>query len=203
MRIEKLKIYTFEELSEKAKQRAIEGYRQCLNRDFGTESGLITENMEENVIEKTCKTIQGLKLNWSLNSCQGDGVNFIGEIYGYNKNFIKFLEMLYNGEVPKNIKRIANAIVIKFIRISNFYQHEKTVNTEIELTGSYSGNIDRIYKILTELENFIDVWRVDLCKELEEKGYKEIEYFYSYEYITNIIIANNHEFLEDGNHYYY
>ena len=134
MRTEEIKIYTFEELSEKAKQKAIEGYRKSLDCDFSLESDFITENMEEIILEKTCNTIQDLKIYWSLNHAQGDGVSFTGEISGYTDNFIKFLEVIYKGEPPKNIKRIAHAIVIKFKRISNFYTHENTVITEIELT---------------------------------------------------------------------
>ncbi len=196
MRIKEIKIYTFEELSKEAQKKAINDFRS--NNDYHIESQFITENMEETVIEKTCKTIQDLKISWSLNYCQCDGVSFTGEIYGYNENFIKFLENIYNGEVPKNIKRIANAIIIKFKRINTFSTHEITVDTEIELTGKYLGNIDRIEKLIEDLEKSIEVWRIDLCYALETQGYAELDHYNSDEYITEELSNNCYEFLEEG-----
>lgn len=199
MRIEELKIFTFDELSKKAQEKAINNYR--VRNDYDIECQYITENIEETLLEKTCNTIQNIDLRWSLNSCQGDGVSFTGEIYGYNKNFIKFLEAVYNGEVPKNIKRIATAIVIKFRRISNYYCHESTVTTEIELTGGYLGNIDRIENLVEELEKLVEEWRINLCYTLKKQGYDKLDYYYSGEYIADILLNNDYEFLEDGTNY--
>lgn len=199
MRIEELKIYTFGELSEKAKQKAVNNYRS--KNDYYIESQLITENMEETILEKTCNTIQDLKLGWSLCCCQGDGVSFTGIIYGYDDNFIKFLETVYNGELPKNIKRIAKALLVRFKRTSHFYAHKKTCNTEVELTGNCLGRIDRIEKTLEELEKTLEEWRVNLCEYLEKQGYNDLYYYNSDEYIADIMLNNDYEFLEDGTNY--
>ena len=46
MRTEEIKIYTFEELDKKAKEKAREWYKDTMRDDFFIESDSITDNME-------------------------------------------------------------------------------------------------------------------------------------------------------------
>ena len=77
MRIEEVKVLQFNELSDTAKERAREWYRNRLNNDFSFESDCIGENFKEALKDAGYCTDN---VEWSLSSCQGDGVNFAGDI---------------------------------------------------------------------------------------------------------------------------
>jgi hypothetical protein len=47
----------------------------------------------------------------------------------------------------------------------------------------------------------MDIDRKNMCDILEKQGYDEIDYYYSDEYIDEIIICNEYEFYADGTKY--
>ena len=77
MRTEMVKIYQLEELSKEAKERAIEWYRDIIDRDFSFESEMITEDFQYE-LQKLYYPSDNVE--WSLSYCQGDGVAFYGHI---------------------------------------------------------------------------------------------------------------------------
>lgn len=202
MRIEQRNVYTFEELSEEAKKKAIEEYRENGMSDNEWENRNITETTEETIKEKFGnETISDLEVNWSLNSRQGDGVSFTGTINGDSKTIDVMLNNIYNNEVPKNIKRILPYILINLARGILSYYHKYTVTTNVYLEGDYTGNIDRIEKLIDSLEQEIDLYRLSVCDILENNGYDSMDFYNSDEYIISEIECNETEFLEDGSIY--
>jgi hypothetical protein len=195
-------LYEFKELSKKSQKKAIEDMHTQINEDYDYESEIITGDMMETIIDKFgSNTIRDLEVHWSLNCSQGDGVSFTGTIYGYSKTIDIMLNNMYEGNVPKNVKRIIHGVNFKFTCNSARYCHEMTVNTDSEITGLNTGNIERIEKLVNEIETKLEDFRIDVCKLLEKNGYTSIDFYDSDEYIIESIEANDLEYLEDGSRY--
>ena len=197
------RIYKFDELSEQAKEKARDWYKDIMSEDFTAEAEMITENMIDYIINEggAGESISDLSVNWSLSCRQGDGVSFTGIIYGYDKSALELFNHVYDNNIPKNVRRILHGINVKFIKKSTRYCHKNTVTTDIEITGNYCGEINRIEAIIEDIEIAIDSWRDGLCDKLEKLGYEQIDYYYSNECVDETIIANEYEFTEEGDRY--
>lgn len=199
MRTEEIKIYTFEELDKKAKEKAREWYKDRMRDDFFIESDSITDNME-NVLY--INGYSNTKVYWSLSNCQGDGVCFTWEIYGYDEDIIPLLNRIYDNNIPKNILRVLPFIKIEFKGNRSNYCHKNTVRVDYSsTTRSYIDGCYRVEKVIDELVETLDEDRKNLCDILEKQGYDEIDYYYSDEYIDETIICNEYEFYADGTKY--
>jgi hypothetical protein len=77
MRTIETKVYSFSELSNEAKEKAIEKYYENENYPFLSDD--LTESCKEYLKENNC-IYRDIKLYYSLSNCQGDGLCFIGEI---------------------------------------------------------------------------------------------------------------------------
>ena len=185
------KVYTFEELSEQAKDKAREWFREATNADFSFESELITEDFEQQLEEYG---FTNAKVNWSLSNCQGDGVSFIGKWSG--KELLPILKAAYGGNIPIKVTRVIPWLTITFRRKHFRYVHELTVDTIAEIENYYVS--DRLQNLLNDIENTVDDYRIDICSILEKQGYSQIDYMYSNEYIDELIIANEYEFTQEG-----
>lgn len=77
MRTVEVKLYQYNELSEEAKEKAREWYRE------GNEYPFLYEYMQERLaelFEEYKITDKGTELHYSLSYCQGDGASFTGDI---------------------------------------------------------------------------------------------------------------------------
>lgn len=199
MRTEEIKIYTFEELDKKAKEKAREWYKNIMRDDFYIESGMITDNMRD-VLEASGYT--NTEIYWSLSCCQGDGVCFTWDIYGYDEDIIPLLNRIYNNNIPKNILRVLPFIKIEFTRSNSLYCHKNTVHVNYSsTTRSYIDGCYRVEKVIDELMETLEEDRKNMCDILEKQGYDEIDYYYSDEYIDETIICNEYDFYADGTKY--
>ena len=186
-------IYNYSELSEKSKEHARQKYAWD---DFYNES--ITENMEQTLMDHGYADV---KVNWSLSSCQGDGVSFTCEYYGRDNELRAILNRIYGSNIPKNTNRILPFIQVSYSRFNSHYVHEKTVRVSIEIVENYTGNIDHVEKTIEELERILEIDRLNLCSILEKQGYSEIEYYNSEECFQENCEANECEFYENGEMY--
>ena len=199
MRTEEIKVYTFEELDKKAKEKAREWYKSEMYKDFSVEAEMITENME-NVLYT--KGYSGAKVYWELSCRQGDGVCFTWEKFGRDKDILTIFNRIYNNNIPKNILRVLPFVKIEFTRTNSSYCHKNTVRVDYSsTTRSYIDNCPRVEKVIDELIETLDDDRKNLCNILETQGYDEIDYYYSDEYIDETIICNEYEFYADGTKY--
>ena len=98
MRTKTINVYTYSELSEKAKEYAIMTYGRFNDEEF------LTEEME---LQLHDAGFPDAKVNWSLSSCQGDGVCFMGEWHGEIKtNFASNRKKATHNAVEKLFKVI-------------------------------------------------------------------------------------------------
>lgn len=190
-----LKVYNFDELSPKAKARAIEDYRPHAF-DQG-DSDFLTELFQERLGEVGLPT---KKLGWNLSCSQGDGVGFYGPI-----DLGKFIKVLLGGHSGKgplewSPRSSKYESLIKKIGVileprSNQYHHSNNMNIVHDVYEDLSPEEDGLLKDLLEE---VDKKVREVSKELEKSGYEEIEYRQSDDAITDFFQGNEWEFLEDG-----
>jgi hypothetical protein len=171
--------YTFEELSENAKKKAIEN-----NIHINTEDDFWHELLIDGFIEDLDKIgFENAKIYFSGFWSQGDGLCFDADINIYN-----FCE-------TTNEKRVSNFanIFIEKNQYSNHYNHEKTRYTNYELTNGR--NINNVIDIL---KNKIEALRLEKCREFYNILEKEYYFLQSDETIIETILSNEYEFNENG-----
>ena len=175
MRTEQIEIYKFEDLSEEAREKAIEDLREHNNNDnhYFLEEEL-NELLKEELDENNIKHYDDLKLYYSFSYSQGDGLCFIG-------NF-RFKDFEFG------IKHNSN------------YYHKNS--TEIWFIDEFQeeDNLSEIVRqkaIEKAEEEFKEIYS-KICDKLEKIGYEAIEYENSEENLKELIEANEYEFLENG-----
>ena len=195
MRDINISVYKFNELAKDVPDKIIVRYRERLN-------GLLSDVLENIMNSKLNDYINylGFELAYSLNCCQGDGVSFTGNVEGKEELFT-LAGLVYDNKIPKNILRLINWDIIykiDFVRSNYHYVHKYSV--QINIIDNYSTNKDycHISRAMTEFENAINEWYLNICGDLERFGYNTIENLYSDDNIKNIIEANEYEFFIDG-----
>ena len=189
MRTKTVNVYTYSELSEKAKEYARMTYGQFDDVEF------LTEEMK---LQLHDAGFPDAKVNWSLAFCQGDGVCFMGEWYGRDDGMKEMVVQAYKGEVPKNVQRILPFVRLQLTKFEHYYCHAYTVSAEVDIVENYVGNIDRIEAIMEELEKDLNEYRIEMCEKLERFGYGYIEDCESEERFADDAEANEWEFYENG-----
>jgi len=184
MRIKEVNVYTYGELSERAKDKV----KHWLNDD---DSFLLTDTLENDLSE--FYKIPHAELSYSLSSCQGDGVSFTGR--WENEEAMTILNKVYDNKVPARLIKVLPYFTLKFERISHQCAHEYTVQTEL-YSHRYYGKA--LAKFIESCEETINEWRIGICRELEKTGYAELEYQNSEECMIETCEANDYEFYANG-----
>jgi len=197
------KIYKFEELSEEAKEKAIEKFYD-LNIYEGWWDGVYEMYMDRDT--ETGFDIDKIYFSgfWS----QGDGAMFEGSP---NKDILNFITPGYNNQqYQKNWSRVIKIIKNGDINIygsfkhSGHYYHSKSYsdNLETEFTNDWHGkNYSNIKDICEDILYEIREHYEDICNKIYHSLEQEYEYYTSREAIEESIIANEYEFTEDGEQY--
>lgn len=159
-------VYNFDELSEDAKQKAIENYREGEDFPFLTDDMLY--KLEELLKENKIKYDITPNVYYSLSYCQGDGAMFEGLVY-WKQYQIR-------------------------IKQSGHYYHYNSKTFDIDLINGNNISMKTYEK--TEAE-FNELY-VQICKELEQYGYDQIEYATSDETISTYLREEFNEFYKDG-----
>ena len=201
MRTEKIKIYKFEELSEKVQEKVIEKkYDINLHHEWW-----------ESVYEMYMQDETGFdidKIYFSGFASQGDGAMFEGSP---NKDILNFITPNYRNEAyqkdwSKVIKLIKNGhinIYGSFTHQGNYY-HSKSYsdNLDAEMTNDWYGkNYSNIEDILEDILEEIREYYEDVCNKIYHSLEQEHEYYSSREAIEETISCNDYEFTEDGEQY--
>jgi len=142
--------YSFEELSERAKEKAIEGMRNSLNELLDSEA--LTEYLEERVSTALGGESERIRLEYSLSYCQGDGVAIYGTIQRKDAPDLSWPEGAAYVELGRT-------------QWSNHYSHYNSFS--VSAYDEEGEDIEDVRIIETQLR--------DLCRELERDGYKFIE----------------------------
>lgn len=192
------KIYSYEELSEKAKERVKNEYRvnfqECRNDLFYE---YFAEELRENGFES-------LEPRYSLSYCQGDGCSVIGKIYlnevlenkdimeNFSKDEIRRLEYI-DCEVENEIKIEHN---------SNYYYHANTMSFYANVyvnTYTHGKNWELMEEVFDKLEGVLEDYFIALCNRMEEVGYEMI---YAEEGLEEELKESDYEYYKDGTRYW-
>ena len=196
MRMEELKIYTFEELSEKAKQKAIEWYKQAT--DYFIFSDELEESLKAITDATNCKyklySYDGVTVDITLKSKEDDEVLNLTGVRAYKYIYNNYIKPYRKGKYLKHYK--GNAIYSKV-----------SFNYDCVFTGvCYDFVLFDVFNKFTNLVrknkninviDFIDL----LAEKYGEYWSNSNEYELSDDFITEELTTNNYEFLEDGTNY--
>ena len=201
MRTETIKLYKFEELSEKVQEKVIEKkYNINLHHEWW-----------ESVYEMYMQDETGFdidKIYFSGFYSQCDGAMFEGSP---NKNILNFITPNYRNEAyqkdwSKVIKLIKNDhinIYGSFTHKGNYYNSKSySDNLDAEMNNDWYGkNYSNIEDILEDILEGIREYYEDLCNKIYHSLEQEHEYYSSREAIEETISCNDYEFTEDGEQY--
>lgn len=192
-------VYSFEELSDAAKEKAIDRYREHgLDYDWW-------DAVYENA--KNIGALMGIRIDniyFSGFSYQGDGACFEGE-YEYQKGSVKAV-MDY---APQDKKLHTIVKRLQREQRKNFYG----LSAHVEHKGHYSHEFCTVIDVSDNRDNA--PWRVadDVAEEIKDllrdfmnwiyrSLEKEYDYLNSEEVISKLLIANEYDFLDNGELYY-
>lgn len=203
-------LYTFDELSDRAKEKARDWYRTDNDDDF-----MLSESFAQTLSYYGFPE-GSMKIYHSLAYCQGDGVAFEGPI-----NFDALLATteseLHDAHGDDNLVVIRE--LIKEARAhdidltgkveNNGSFHECSMDIELDCYYISSGNYfihesanDKVIsardQIAAKVQKALEAFVTDLSLKLTKDGYSELDYQYSDEVVDERIIANEYTFCEDG-----
>lgn len=194
-------VYSYLELSDEAKEKAKEDY---LN-DYCRSEALTDIYMED---LKNIFPNSDLKIQWSLNGCQGDGVNIYGNL---NINDI------FNLPNVTDMKWIRDELTEKEIRTMKFYMSEYQEDTilpmnrryyycyinYIDFSADFYSALEDIgirninSNVLCKIEGIIRKVIKELCNRYERIG-EDYLYNISDEEMEETSEANDWKYFKDG-----
>lgn len=196
MRIETIhrELFQFDELSEEAKEKARDWYRECIYQD-----SYDYEHVYDDA--KTIGALMGIsiaKIYFSGFASQGDGACFEGS-YTYKKGSVKAVKEY----APKDekIHRIAQELAA--IQKRNFYKLEASVVQRGHYMHSGCTSIDVYhsedrYRDIGEAEEEVKEALRDFMNWIYRQLESNYDYLMSNESVDENIRDNEYEFLEDG-----
>lgn len=191
MRTVRTKIYSFEELSNEAKNFAIENHKN-------SENELFMDFFKEDCINQIEEAgfYDNIKLQYDLGYSQGDGLSFSCDRVEAKTLLRLFSEILGEGKEITSKVIISNCCFENTGNTGNYcFASKSDIDFYIDRYDNDFKNCNVIVsKVLEKLENLY----IDLCKKLEKNGYSEIEMQNSDEYISEYFISNEVEFLKNG-----
>ena len=181
-------VYTYEELSPEAQEKARNWWREIDQFDSQYLSDIFKDTLREWGFEK------GVDVWWSLNSSQGDGVAFQGSL-----DIPKYVNAR-----AQDFRRMIGHVEV-YVKHEGRYTHWNSMEVTVEESDSRKQLAPKDWfpgtpteEMLSEFEEFVKEDVKDMSRELEKMGYGEIEYQNSDEVVAENIIANEYEFTADG-----
>jgi hypothetical protein len=184
MREATIKVYRFEELTEKAQQKVIDWYTEG-----DTTVGLRLDELFD--MKAADHHLQDAEFRWSLSHSQGDGVSFLVKSWTYPSD--ELLKALGDFDKWKGLRDTLN-VRYKVVFTNSRYGHENTMRVELD----HEDPSPEEGESLNEMEQSLLEYFRGVAKELEKAGYEELEYCRSKEYVQEACEANDYEFHLDG-----
>lgn len=187
----------FDELSDEAKEFAIENERNSGRRFDETDALFLTEDFQQQLNEKG---FEAVKVFWSLGYCQGDGVAFYGRVYADD---LKSKDL----NAKKLIERLETAgddISIEITGANGWYHHRNSMTVEIDFENETDDeDLPARLKIARpvwreDFEGFLAERVKEISDELEKSGYAEIDYRYEDETIRQNLSEREDLYEKDG-----
>lgn len=189
--------FTFDELSDKAKEVARKWYKEC---GYGDPEH-IQEMFEQDLENFFFFPMENVY--FCLGYCQGDGVAFTGTI-----DFDALMK--WKGGEPgllKNrayirqlIRKLSRSNVYLSGKVTHFghYYHWNSMDVKVEGENQTGPLTEKQETWIGELTNCLQDLVKELSKKLEKIGYEEIEYQDSDEVVDDNIRANEYKFTKEG-----
>lgn len=194
--------YTFDELSQDAKDHAIEKERSSMHDTMGDwwYEGIIegeTEKLKD-------EGLDDIDIQFSGFHSQGDGASFTGRVTDI-KLFVK--ETL---DMKKMNDQVLDNISISIVRIDNRHVHENSVRFDCEVDGedeivlfrAPGSDINISISVQSQCDKIEEVgvpWARGRCKEIYSKLNKEYDSYFEDEHIIADFKENDRKFDENGN----
>ena len=191
-------VYKYEELSEKAKEKAKSEYLESCR-----EASVFTEMCEEDLSNNLFPNSE-LTVEYSLGYCQGDGLNIYGDLDSqdiYN-TFIKDSDKFTDKE-KKYLTWVMKNYGLSYRMPNNRTRYCYCAEQQWDFSAGIISdmewnNVRGIkYDVWKKYDTILTEYFSDLCGRYEKNGY---EYFYEVddEEMIDISEANEWEYNEDG-----
>ncbi len=196
MRIEEIKIYKYEELSEEAKERVKRDFLDCEIRN-----DIFSDNIKCDLKEDFPNS--ELHTQYSLGYCQGDGLNIYGtldvcdivdklDMTDKEKRAIKFYAKYDDNDAIMLSANTRYAYSVKFIHKKSD-EWVKNVIYELEYNDIKNINEDVLVKFFNSAMDYME----DLEKKYEKDGYDFLHNI-DEEEMQDMCDCSEYEFYEDG-----
>ena len=208
MKTIQLELFSFNELNDVAKTKAINSERNSEGLEYHY-SGEV--EYYQDVLKHIGFT--NVEISFSGFYSQGDGASFTAD---YDSSLINLDELKnHNTELYSLMSRIDsvfgvsgltsdNRITANEKRVSRRYSHHNTVAIDdIAINGEYEWITEdsKVHKAFEDIENYLTNLKDDLCYIIYNSLEREYEYQTSDEYIAELLTINDYYFLEDGTFY--
>jgi len=189
------KVYSFSELSDDAKQVAIENYRNRFD-DWHFENQCLADDFNEQI---KAEGFENPRVQFCLSYSQGDGLSFSAD--GYSHLYDVVLSVV-GSHKPKTAQLIADNISLEIKGNTGRYCYASTndISGRIDYWRNDTPNID---DVVSEVVDELSDRYMDLCSELENQGYEHYEYIMSDEAIAETLEINEYLFTKDGREFNY
>ncbi len=189
MTMKTINVYNFNELSQEAKNKAVEEFRN----KFETDLYFFSYFAQNEIIEKGF--YGKIDLQYSFGNSFGDGLSFSCEYFD-TKRLAKIFENILGKRKQKTIDLIINNCNFNLFGNTGRYYYAHI--NDLEFIFDDNINAPNIIEVVKKVEDELKSIYVNLCKKLETDGYNEIEYQNSDEYTAELLEINEYEFLENG-----
>lgn len=213
--------YSFDELSDAAKERARDWYRACIDEmdfgfvieDFVTVANLIGVSFKEHQVQlMSGKSRSEPNIYWSCSSCQGDGACFEGS-WAYDATAVQtvrdhapqdeklhaIVDELARINTPRILQR-EPTYTASIKHVGNYY-HEHSTEIDVSTDGDVPRDDDDTYDS-EEADRVAEIMR-DLMRWLYAQLREQSDHIYSDEGVDEAIEANEYMFDEEGNRHAY
>ncbi len=191
MKTIEIKVYRFDELSETAKEKAIELWYE--NEDYPFLSEDILSFISDNDT-----FFSNVKLQYSLGYCQGDGLSFSGSF-----DFVKWVNEKYN--FKESIKNALIKIIYSVESTGNSgrycYASKNDITFDESLNSGILSDLSNLYQLIDDIVSDISDYYIDLCEKAEKYGYSVLDYRMNESEMNDLCTANDYYFYESGEMY--
>lgn len=187
----------FDELSDEAKEFAVENERNSGRRFDDDDAAFLTEDFKYQLAEKG---FEAVKVFWSLSYCQGDGVAFYGCVYAED---LKAKDVVAR-KLIERLEKAGEEISIEITGANGWYHHRNSMTVEVDFENEKDDeDLPARLKIALpvwreEFENYLSEKVKEISDELEKSGYAEIDYRYSDETIRQDLSERENLYEKDG-----
>lgn len=216
MKTKTINLYTFDELSETAKEKARDWFRGCIDADdfeFVIDDAVrMGALLGIEIASRSWTNSYGYKgssplVYWSVSGCQGDGASFEGS-YRYAKGAVKAI-LAETGagrddasKGDRELLRIAQDL--QKIQKRNFYQLRASISQSGNYTHSHTMSVsverdsDNYQDMTDDAEDTITELMRDFADWIYSQLDQENDYLMSDESIDDNIKINEYTFTKDG-----